>query len=696
MMNKFKIFLVALLGTLAFSSPALAGPVVPILIGAAVGAGAAALGFIGVSVLTAAAIGAAVGAVAGALAGDLMGGFDTPDYNVTQNAQAVNDGILVNQKGMLEEIPVVYGQRKVGGKIVFLATGGDRNKFLYLAVVLSEGEIDSINEVYVDEVLSTDSRFNGRLQVQKFTGSDTQTSSTLLQEANGWSANHRLQGLAYLAVRAEWKKIEDQDDADANPFSGIPKIQAVIKGKKVKSAASAGSATYANETGLAFSNNPADCLLDYLRNDRYGRGLANDRIDFTSFSTARSKYAETVTYATGATGPAVTCDAVIDSGRTIFDNTKLFLANARSGMPYIQGKFTLKLLDGGNSSTGQSTSPTFTTFDTASGDIDETIIVGGVKMTGNGIKDQFNQVKLTYIDPTNEWKTNEVIVPQVNSARDQTLLAEDNNRRLIKEMTFNHIINKNIAADLAHIILEQSRKRKHIELTGTAELHNCIVSDIVKITYAPLGISSAQFRITSVKLNNDYTVTITASEHTAADYVFTDNDAIYGSENQKKYVGNGTRGVFFFWNGSEFETATTPPPTSNDPTLPSIPSSATNTDLAISSITEVNKRDSRTNPTVLIEVHFRMSDRIKDTSRLILFEKLNPATNQFVLDFNLIPGTIPLVSGTTYKVRTVTTLDGQTQVFRLRAQLNDEDALPSARFEKAISQSAFKKGIAIT
>ena len=85
-----------------------------------------------------------------------------------------------------------------------------------------------------------------------------------------------------------------------------------------------------------------------------------------------------------------------------------------------------------------------------------------------------------------------------------------------------------------------------------------------------------------------------------------------------------------------------------------------------------------------------------NSERLILFEKLNPATNQFVLDFNLIPGTIPLVSGTTYKVRTVTTLDGQTQVFRLRAQLNDEDALPSARFEKAISQSAFKKGIAIT
>ena len=695
-MNKFKIFLVALLGTVAFSSPALAGPVVPILVGAAIGAGAAALGFIGVSVLTAAAIGAAVGAVAGSLAGDLMGGFDTPDYNVTQNAQAVNDGILVNQKGMLEEIPIVYGQRKVGGKIVFLATGGDRNKFLYLAVVLSEGEIDSINEVYVDEVLSTDSRFSGRLQVQKFTGADNQTASSLLQEANGWTANHRLRGLAYLAVRAEWKKIEDQDDADANPFSGIPKIQAVIKGKKVKSAASAGSATYANETGLAFSNNPADCLLDYLRNDRYGRGLENDRIDFTSFSTARSKFNETVTYATGVSGKPVTCDAVIDSGRTIFDNTKLFLANMRSGMPYIQGKFTLKLQDGGNSSTGQSTTPTVTTFNTTSGDVDETLIIGGIKMTGSGIKDQYNQVKLTYVDPTNEWKTNEVIVPAVNSARDQELLAEDNNRRLIKEMTFNHIINKNVAADLAHIILEQSRKRKHIEFTATAELHNAIVSDIIRVTYAPLSIASALFRVTSLKLNNDYTVTVTASEHTPADYVFEDNNAIYGSENQKKYVGNGTRGVYFFWNGSEFETANTPAATSNDPTLPSIPSSASSTDLAISSITEVNKRDNPSNPTVLVEVQFVMSNRIKDTSRLITLEKLDPATNTFKLEFSVLPNTIQVVSGTTHKFRTIVPLNGATQIFRIKAQLNDEDALPSARFSKAISQSAFKKGVTIT
>ena len=98
---------------------------------------------------------------------------------------------------------------------------------------------------------------------------------------------------------------------------------------------------------------------------------------------------------------------------------------------------------------------------------------------------------------------------------------------------------------------------------------------------------------------------------------------------------------------------------------------------------------------MLITVQFVMSDRIKDTSKMIRFEKLNPLNSRFELDFNAGPGTFELVSGTTYKFNSLVPLNGQTQTFRIVAQLNDEDSLPSARFDKAISQSAFKKGVVI-
>lgn len=693
MIKNFKIFLVSLLGTIAFTSPAYAGPVIPILIGAAVGAGAAALGFIGVSVLTAAAIGAAVGAVVGVLGGDLLGGmFDVPDYNVTQNAQAVNDGILVNKTGMLENIPVVYGQRKVGGKTVFLATGGDRNKYLYMAVVMSEGEIDSIGDVYIDDVISTDSKFRDRLSFEKFTGTDNQSASNLLSEANGWTSSHKLSGLAYLACRFEWKKIEDQDDADANPYNGIPKVNAVIKGRKVKDATLAGSVAYGSETGLSWSSNPADNLLDYLRNPRYGRGLDNTRINFSSFSTVKSKLAQTVQYVTGSSGPAVTCDAVIDTGRSLFDNTKLFLANMRSGMPYIQGQFTLKLQDTGNSSNAQNPTPTTTSIG-ANGTVDEDIIIGGLKITGTGVKTHFNQLKITYVDPNNEWKTNEVIYPAVGSARDIALLAEDSNRRLTKDMAFNHIINKNVAADLAHIILETSRKKKHIEFTGTAELHDAIVGDIITVTYAPLGISSIKYRIRSMKMNNDYTFTVTAEEHEASNYVFQDNNAIYGSESQKKYVGELTTNRYYFWNGSEWDSASVPPATINEPTLPSAPVTINASNLGIDSITEFSLRDTPSNPQVLLQFNFTMSDAIKDTTTSIALEEKDPLTGKFVQTLLGFPNTFENVSGTTYKVRAFTKLDGALHTFRFVANLDNGDKIPSAVSTITVSQSAFNKSL---
>ena len=686
-MNKWKIALLALLGITA-STPALAGPAVIVgaLIGGAVAAGAAAAGLIAASVLTAAAIGAAVGAVAGALAPDLLGGmFDVPDYNVTQNAQAENDGILVNKTGMLQHIPVVYGQRKVGGPIVFMATQGDRNKYLYMAVVLSEGEIDSIGDVYINDVISTDSRYNGRLSIQKFTGTDNQGYSTLLSEANGWDNRMTLSGIAYLACRFEWKKIEDQDDADANPYSGVPTVKAVIKGKKVASAASAGSVAYASES-TGWSNNPADCILDYLRNPRFGRGLSNDRINFTSFSTARAKYGQTVTYVNGNTGPVLTCDAVIDTGRTLLDNTKIFLANARSGMPYVQGKFKLKPQDTGHETDSQNPNPNVV----FSVEMDH--IIDGVKLQGNGTREHFNQVKITYIDPTNEWKTNEVIYPELNSAKDQTYLAADNGRRLTQELAMNHIISKNIAADLGKIVLEQSRNRKNIEFTGTAELHEVEVGDIINVDYEPLGIDT-EYRVNSTKLNNDYTVTITASEHLPSNYVFNDTSTIFGASTQLKYVGDGAQSVYYApqpdgsWNP-----VTAPPASSNEPTLPINSTGATPTTFAIdSAVLKRTSDSSRYTPRVYYTLKITIADSFADQINKVYiggyYEDGNLVDGLFG-EFN--PSTKTKVSGF-YEHPVGFVMDGSDNLVRLTAIMDNGDRLPSSFFTITTPVSKYAK-----
>ena len=56
-------------------------------------------------------------------------------------SQEDNDGALLNKQSNNAQIPVIYGERKVGGTRVFVESSGTDNQYLYIALVLCEGEI---------------------------------------------------------------------------------------------------------------------------------------------------------------------------------------------------------------------------------------------------------------------------------------------------------------------------------------------------------------------------------------------------------------------------------------------------------------------------------------------------------------------------------------------------------------------------
>jgi len=70
--------------------------------------------------------------------------FDTPD---SENAQ----GVLVNKESNNAQIPVVYGERKLGVTRVYVETSGSDNQYLYVAASLCEGEIESIEKIFIDD-----------------------------------------------------------------------------------------------------------------------------------------------------------------------------------------------------------------------------------------------------------------------------------------------------------------------------------------------------------------------------------------------------------------------------------------------------------------------------------------------------------------------------------------------------------------
>ena len=138
-------------------------------------------------------------------------------------------------------------------------------------------------------VASSDANFYdgaSLITVEPHFGTDSQTASSLLSTLSSWTSNHRLRGLAYLAIRFEWNR---------DKFGSLPTVQAVVQGKKVynpnlDSTVTGGSGSHRKDTSSTweYSDNPIYQLLDYLRNDRFGMGIPNSYFDsnFADWQTA--------------------------------------------------------------------------------------------------------------------------------------------------------------------------------------------------------------------------------------------------------------------------------------------------------------------------------------------------------------------------------------------------------------------------
>ena len=214
--------------------------------------------------------------------------FDSPDYS-SNSAESIQ-GVLINKDSAIADVPVVYGTRAVGGIRVFVSTGSGSNEYLYVAYVLSEGQVNGYTKLLIDDNVVTVGNYThgtrsfatsgnygqeSRLEVQFFDGRDDQIASTLLQEAPGWTTDHKLSGLAYIACKFRWKKVENETDANNNPYGGgVPNVVVTLQGKKIfditgsESPITYGSVTTAQDiSGGGFSVTPwtisADTQMAY-------------------------------------------------------------------------------------------------------------------------------------------------------------------------------------------------------------------------------------------------------------------------------------------------------------------------------------------------------------------------------------------------------------------------------------------------
>ncbi len=389
-----------------------------------------------------------------------------------------NRGYQVTASGSALDHQVIYGKMKTGGARIFDGTTGTDNVQLHRVLAFAGHEIESFHQIYINDELATingsgnvtsPSRYSGLITIKEHLGTaDQAADSTLVSNVSGWTANHRLRGIAYLYVKLKY-------DVDAFP-NGVPEITAVIKGKKVYDPRDSSAAP-------AWSDNPALCIRDYLTSTEYGLGEAAANINDTAFSAAATVCDETNT--TDST-TRYTANGAFTTGATPQDLLNNLITSMGANLWYTQGAWNVKAAKWYNTVMH----------------LDEDDLRSGLSLaTRHSRRDNFNTVNGTFRGEESNWQVTD-FPPVSNSA----FVTADGGLASALDLELPFTDNSIEARRIARIMLERNRQ----QLTWSADFglraFQLQTGDNVTITNTRLGWVAKEFEVVSwdFGMKNEY------------------------------------------------------------------------------------------------------------------------------------------------------------------------------------------------
>jgi len=528
---------------------------------------AAATDVLGASIATANFIGGAAGLVAGGVANlavQTVLGTNSPSRSQSALASAQAQGILINSQSNVDPIAVIYGRRRVGGTRVFIEVSGANNEYLHVVLVLAEGPVASIDNVYLDDVLSTDPKFSGLVTISKHLGTPGQAADAALTAAvPKWTSACTLSSCAYIYVQLKY---------DRNAFSGLPTFTADVRGRTL----------YDPRDGQTrYSNNAALAIRDYLTSTVYGRAIAASAIDDASFVVAANAcdariaapsfsatftadasantltFAQPITLETGdgvKVTAATTLPVPLSTTSTYYairvTDTSYQLAtsvaNALAGVSLVltssgAGLLTLTQVDyaaytcDGTVDTSQTAYDNVRALLTAcrgmlvfsggkyrlvldtvatpsSFGFSENNITGSWVISQAGKRAKYNRVTAGFYNPAKKWQ------PDLATVESTALRATDNGLILEAKVDLPFSANVYRAQNIAQLTLNQSRYGLVVKFSAFQEGLRCEVGDVVPITHSTPGWSGKLFRILQIEIKDNDEVYIVAREYSASVY----------------------------------------------------------------------------------------------------------------------------------------------------------------------------------
>lgn len=416
----------------------------------------------------------------------------------------------VEYDGTLEPRRILYGTLRVSGmNVIPPLSSGSKNQFLHQVLAVAGHEVDAITDVYFNKDLIasanmaavsgtagdgvvTSGPYSNKAWIRRYLGTSTQTADYILRSNFAqWTTEHRGRGVAYLAL--QYALTEEK----VYP-SGKPEVTCITRGKKCYDPRldSSPGANPTNASYIAYTENPALCLADYLIDGTLGLGEDTDRIDWDLVVAAADICEETVTVPSG-TQDRYTCNVALLATDRFEDNIQLLASAMMGHCLYSGGQW--RMYAGAWSASAFS--------------LAESNIVGGYEIhTAIPYNERYNAVRGSFIDPAREYQPSE-FNPRIFSAYESA-----DGERAYKDVQFAACTSNYEAQRNAIILARLSRRRRALTVRCDLGAYKIRPYETGTITLDELGWTNQPVRCESWKFTPDGMVELILREAGSADW----------------------------------------------------------------------------------------------------------------------------------------------------------------------------------
>ncbi|MGB2426378.1 MAG: phage tail tip fiber protein [Alteromonas sp.] len=423
-------------------------------------------------------------------------------------------------KSATEPQKIIYGEALVSGPISFIGLGGANNSDLYQTIVLAGHKVSAITDVYFDDFIITNTQINSGntaggavnagafnaqdgvdiVTINKYLGAASQTADAMfVAQFGNYTSAHRGDGIAYLAMK--WVLNEDSSKVWDKYAPG--NVKALVKGKEVYDprleVANGGTAgaSPTNSSYIAYSDNPALCVADYLTDTNAGMKVPSNKIDWAAIIVAADGCDVSVTVP-GGTEKRFTCNGVVFATDSHRKNINKILSSMNGTLVYSNGIYVV--------SAGIYQAPTES--------LNEDDLIGSISVkTSIDRSERVNTIKGLFLDPAQGHKM--VEFPKVQLA---DALARDNNEVMDKEVQFAMTNSSYMAQRLANKIIQIGDQQKVVTFPANYSALRITAGDRVQVSIEELSWTNKIFICAGWVFSEDGGIALTLREDSSTSY----------------------------------------------------------------------------------------------------------------------------------------------------------------------------------